>query len=290
MSAEQKQGGYLKLYRRALRDVERGGDPLWNERRVWSRAEAWVYLIASAAHAPHDRRLRSGNFIRLERGEFVAPLRVLAAKWGWTKDRVARFLALLADSETGLGRVVRRERDIECDTYLIVNYDTYQGGRDSERAGDETPRETSARARRDTPGSPLPAPIPSSPPHQEAGGRRGSEGERASAPEPAALPIQAPIPNCLGTVEFLTVWQEFRQWRVSAKRKRMTAKAEQLTLADLAIYGPAIAVAALRMSMKNDWQGVFPEKVNQRVANGRPRGTSPQVDDQLAEYVKGVDG
>lgn len=62
-------------------------------------------------------------------------------------------------------------------------------------------------------------------------------------------------------------------WRAREKHKRMTEKAEKLTLAQLEPYGPAVAVAALQESMRNDWQGVFPEKVS---AGGARNGARPK--------------
>jgi hypothetical protein len=131
-----KDGGYLRLYRRALRDVEHGGDPLWNEPRVWSRAEAWTHLMTMAAHTAHYKTLPGGRVLHLERGEFVASLRFLGRRWGWNKDKVARFLATLVSS---LGRLVRTNRDTDGDTYLVVNFDYYNSGRDSKRDDGETP-------------------------------------------------------------------------------------------------------------------------------------------------------
>ena len=119
-----KDGGYFKLYRRAFRDVDHGGDPLWNEKRVWSRAEAWLYLLSIAAYDPHDKPLKAGRSVHLERGEFYASLRYLARRWGWSKSKVARFLEQLG---TGLERITRKNRDTDGDTYLVNNFEYYQG-------------------------------------------------------------------------------------------------------------------------------------------------------------------
>jgi hypothetical protein len=120
-----KDGGYFKLYRRAFRDADHGGDPLWLEKRVWSRAEAWLYLLSIAAYGPHDKPLRGGRYVHLERGEFYASLRFLGRRWGWSKNKVAKFLS---DLVSILERISHQKRDRDGDTYLINNFDFYQSG------------------------------------------------------------------------------------------------------------------------------------------------------------------
>lgn len=83
----------------------------------------------------------------------------------------------------------------------------------------------------------------------------------ATARVPRPVPVEVPVPPSLATPIFLAVWGEFRDWRSKQKHKRMTEKAEKLTLAGLEPYGTTVAVEALQASMRNDWTGVFPEKV-----------------------------
>lgn len=126
-----RDGGYIKLYRRIVRGVEHGGDDLWNEPRVWSRAEAWTYLMLTAAYAPHSKLVK-GRIVQIDRGEFQASQRFLAEKWGWSKTAVLRFLDLL---ENQLGRIKQKpseKRTTTGTTYLIVNYERYQGERTSD--------------------------------------------------------------------------------------------------------------------------------------------------------------
>lgn len=137
-----KDGGYFKLYRRAFADLDHGGDPLWNERRVWSRAEAWMYLLAITAYAPHDKPLKGGRYVHLERGQFYASLRFLARRWGWSKNKVAKFLADLVST---LERISHQKRDSDGDTYLVNNFEFYQSG--------GTARGTVAGQSRDTGGT-----------------------------------------------------------------------------------------------------------------------------------------
>jgi hypothetical protein len=124
-----KKHGHIKMSRKAYRAIEKGGDLLWNEPRVFSRWEAWEYLIARAAFAPHTRKLRKGGVVKLERGE-TPPLavRYLAQRWGWSRSKVHKFLALLG---TDLARIRGQQKTPDGDTYLVINYALYQDRGDS---------------------------------------------------------------------------------------------------------------------------------------------------------------
>jgi hypothetical protein len=113
--------GHIKLSRKQMN----GRDLLWEDGTPFDSRSAWVYLLFKAAWKPSD--YRTGNRVdHLERGEFVASLRYLAERWGWSKDRVRRFLQLLTKAR----RIAPQKRDSGRDShgtvYLILNYDSYQ--------------------------------------------------------------------------------------------------------------------------------------------------------------------
>jgi hypothetical protein len=122
--------GHIKVSRKMYLPPEQGGDPFWNERRVFSRYEAWEYMIQAAAYADHTWAVEGGAVVRIRRGE-TRPLsvRTLMKKWGWkSKKRVTAFVQKLMDLE----RICVAQRTIQGDTYLLVNYEAYQGGGDSD--------------------------------------------------------------------------------------------------------------------------------------------------------------
>ena len=158
--------GWIKLHRRLL-DAD-----VWRE-TPFSPGAAWVDLLLLAEH--RDREVEvDGVPVPLRRGQLVTSLRQLGARWGWSYERVRRFLAQLEAR-----RDVKRDclRDSKSDpggTVLTVcKYDRYQGtdnnspserdsSRDSSRAteslqreerlaNDETKRDSSRDASRDTP-------------------------------------------------------------------------------------------------------------------------------------------
>jgi hypothetical protein len=129
--------GHVKVSRKVFET-----DPWWNEPRERTRFEAWLDVIQLAA-------FRAGRFateygpIELARGEFVASLRWLAARWHWTVKRVRNWLAtaekwarLRAQRETAAGTV-----------YLIVNYDRYQSQGHSEGTEADTEKGTAGAQR-----------------------------------------------------------------------------------------------------------------------------------------------
>jgi hypothetical protein len=106
-----------------------GGDPWWNERRVFSRWEAWFYLFANASFAGHEWVLTNGGIIKLQRGE-TRPLsiRYLTRAWGWkSKRRVSAFI----NWNLSRCRLRVRQRTSDGDTYFVVKYEQYQTSGDS---------------------------------------------------------------------------------------------------------------------------------------------------------------
>jgi hypothetical protein len=69
-----------------------------------------------------------GDLVEISRGQYLTSVRRLADRWGWSKDKVSKFLALL-ERDGMLQRTVTKKRTL----LTIVNYGFYQGGQDSEK-------------------------------------------------------------------------------------------------------------------------------------------------------------
>lgn len=100
-----KPKGYIKLYRQFFKHHY-----LWNEKRVFSKAEAWIDILYMARYSKKiGRELIGNNIIKWERGSFPASIRFLKKRWGWASNsKVLRFLKTLAKDdmiiiETGQG-------------------------------------------------------------------------------------------------------------------------------------------------------------------------------------------
>lgn len=115
---------HVKIARKAYET-----DLFWNEPRTFSRWEAWEDLIQEASWKPRTWTMSRGRVLKLQRGETI-PLShsLLATRWNWTVKQVRCFLDLVI--EEGRLRAVQRTR--KGHTYLLVNYEHYQGGGQSQ--------------------------------------------------------------------------------------------------------------------------------------------------------------
>ena len=104
--------------------------------QVFSRREAWWYLVNWCA------RGIAGD--GLQRGEFVASTRELAREWRWSKSRVERFmLELQAGSDPMISRVrhsTGHRAGQVTGHFTICKYETYNPNRDTKR---DTARDSS---------------------------------------------------------------------------------------------------------------------------------------------------
>lgn len=124
-----KEKGYVRLYR-SLSD-----NFLWLSNEHFDKRSAWIDLILMANYQPVER-FQDGVLIKLDRGELFASRSFLMNRWGWSKDKVLRFLRLLEtqgmvhQSPTTKGTIIR-----------IENYGFYQG----DKTADDTTNETADR-------------------------------------------------------------------------------------------------------------------------------------------------
>jgi len=119
--------GYIKLYRK-IQDSR-----WWNEKRVYSKAEAWIDLLMGASYKMNTIIIGSKSR-KVDRGEVVKSLRFWAGKWGWSKSKVSRFFCSLQE----IGSIVILESGADCTHIKICEYDIYQGSSDTDlRAGQQ---------------------------------------------------------------------------------------------------------------------------------------------------------
>ncbi len=137
--------------------------------------------------------------------------------------------------------------------------------------------------------SPSPSPIPDSektPPTPPSGGEAASPPGGGSASPPVKFsPRKAegrrkpePLPDLplpFDSIEFGAVWADWRQHRAEI-RAPITPVSLRQQLARLGEMGEARAIAALKHSMANGWQGIFEEK---KSGSGySPRACDPEPD------------
>lgn len=114
---------------------------LWLDGDPFDRRSAWIDLLLLANHKDHDV-LINGKIYHVKRGEVNRSINQLMARWGWSKNRVLRFLKVLSDTS-----MITRESTTNGTTITIVNYAKYQDGRTTlgttnDTTGDTTPDTT----------------------------------------------------------------------------------------------------------------------------------------------------
>jgi hypothetical protein len=81
--------GYIKLYRKLT------AHPLWED-RPFSKGQAWIDLLLTANHK--KARFPLGRSVMTaEAGQVVTSEMKLAARWGWSRQKVRNFLKTLSD-------------------------------------------------------------------------------------------------------------------------------------------------------------------------------------------------
>lgn len=93
---------------------------LWQEERVFSKAEAWIDLLLSVNHTDNKIVIKN-KVINVKRGQTAMSLVTLAKRWKWDKSKVRRFLEVLK-SDT----MIDTQNETVTTLITICNYESYQ--------------------------------------------------------------------------------------------------------------------------------------------------------------------
>lgn len=109
---------------------------LWNEKREYSRFEAWLYLIKEARFED-SKVLDKGRLVEIKRGQVYVSIRFLAEAFCWSRKKVETFLKLLEND-----KMIEKETHKETGQNIITlsNYDKYNIDRKEVETLFETPR------------------------------------------------------------------------------------------------------------------------------------------------------
>lgn len=94
-----------------------------------------------------------------------------------------------------------------------------------------------------------------------------------SPPTPPGGEGMPPIPDSLDGPEFREAWGEWLEYR-RERRPKVTPRSARMALKQLAEWGPAAAVAGIRHSIAQGYQGIVPAKAQPPPAAGR-NGAAP---------------
>lgn len=108
--------GWIKLYRRIQDCI------LWND-RPFDKCRAWIDILLLANH--EDKKILFNDVpMMIKRGQYLTSIRKLSERWGWSYDKVSRFLNTLESEE-----MLRRESNKSRTLLTVINYEIYQGDR-----------------------------------------------------------------------------------------------------------------------------------------------------------------
>lgn len=102
--------GYIALYRQIQ------SHKIWED-KPFSKGQAWIDILLSVNY--HDSTM-SGT--KIERGSWMISLPKLAARWGWSRNKVRTFLGTLQ----GDGMITAKGT-AKGMALTVVNYDKFQG-------------------------------------------------------------------------------------------------------------------------------------------------------------------
>lgn len=120
------QKGWVKLHRK-IQDHW-----IYQEKRQFSRYEAWLDLIMMANHKD-NKTLVDGELITIEKGSFITSKRELGRRWEWSNSKVDKFLELLKSDE-----MIVYKSDTKKTVITIGKYEVYHDSEKERRHENET--------------------------------------------------------------------------------------------------------------------------------------------------------
>lgn len=130
-----KKKGFVPVYR-AIQDHW-----LWNNDEPFSKGQAWIDLMLSVNHE-EKKILINGRVVVIKPGQRWTSYRTLAKSWGWSKDRVKRYIKLLKSD----GMILTDETP--SGTLLtLTNWENFNSARDTKR---DTNKDTDKDTHKDT--------------------------------------------------------------------------------------------------------------------------------------------
>jgi len=93
---------------------------LWNEKRVFSKAEAWIDILMTTNHSQQKVVIKNALYT-VKRGESLLSLKSWGLRWKWEKSKVRRFLDTLEKDE-----MITTKNETQTTRLIVCNYDNYQ--------------------------------------------------------------------------------------------------------------------------------------------------------------------
>jgi hypothetical protein len=108
--------GFVALYRKIQENF------LWQEKRVFSRAEAWIDMLLNVRWAEDEEKVLIGNrIIMCGYGQSLKSLDTWAKRWRWSRSAVSRFFTLLQNEN-----MIVTKSETQTTRLTICNFRQYQ--------------------------------------------------------------------------------------------------------------------------------------------------------------------
>lgn len=111
-----KNKGWIRIDRKIRNNF------LWQEKRPRTKLEAWLDILIRANHQEKEW-LYNDQVVKVKRGEVITSMKQLAEDWKWSRQKVKRFLTMIASCDMIVMKVNQTMTRLS-----VCNYETYQGG------------------------------------------------------------------------------------------------------------------------------------------------------------------
>lgn len=230
--------GWIKLHRKVL-DCW-----IWQE-KPFDKGRAWVDLLLLAMHS--DKKMLIDNEITvIERGSFMTSVLKLSERWGWSRNKVNRFLDVLEREQ-----MLDTKRTSKGTLVTIVKYENYQVYDTQDDTTVGTPNDTPHGTTHDTP-SETPDDTTDEPQNKNIKNDKNLKNEKK---ERKGQAVYYPNDELLNNAfkEFLTMRNKIKKPLATKQAlTRMMNKVEKLSGGD-----NDLAIKILNQSTDHCWQDVY---------------------------------
>ncbi len=123
--------GWIPIQRKLFKHL------FWEEKREYSRFEAWIDLIQSVSYEDRSGGIIANKQVEWGRGEMAISITFLSNRWKWSSGKVRRYLDYLKKESM---ITVRVENSISI--LLVLNYNEYNYQNDQKNTAGQTAGQT----------------------------------------------------------------------------------------------------------------------------------------------------
>lgn len=240
--------GWIKLHRKILDCF------IWQD-KPYDKARAWIDLLLIAMH--HDKKmLIDDEVVMIQRGSFMTSIVKLADRWGWSRNKVVRYLDMLESEQ-----MLNTKRTPKGTLITIVKYDDYQ----LIDMSCESTNESTDGATNETPNESTDGATNESADESQNKNIKNNKNVKNEKKERKGQAVYYPNDELLNNAfkEFLTMRNKIKKPLATKQAlTRMMNKIEKLSCGD-----NDLAIKILNQSTDHCWQDVYELKID-GISNG----------------------